>query len=286
MSIPESQLEIWSHPGAMTRSEETHKSIRAALMAHNWPTGMTYTAYLQGSYPNATNIRGDSDVDLVVQTDAVFYSNLNNAERRLLALSDGAFSWADFQGEVINALVAYYGADMIDTSGNKSIKILPSGNRLPADVVPCVEYKRYTEYIVEASGMTFWTKDQTQIINYPKLHISNGAAKNSVVSMNFKPCVRMYKNARNSLTGSASSFPSYFLECMIYNVDDSCFHNSKSNTYVSVLRYLCAQRDNGGLQDFVTQNRQHYLFGGDPWQTSKDSALVLIGQMVEQWNTW
>ena len=52
MTIPESQLETWSHQGAATKSAETHRSVRAALAAHTWPTGMGHHEYLQGSYPN------------------------------------------------------------------------------------------------------------------------------------------------------------------------------------------------------------------------------------------
>ena len=33
---------------------------------------MTYVSYLQGSYRNDTNIRGDSDVDLVLELNSVF----------------------------------------------------------------------------------------------------------------------------------------------------------------------------------------------------------------------
>ena len=64
MPIPESQLETWSHQGATVTSAATHRSIRAALDAHDWPDAMRLNPYLQGSYANATNIRGNSDVDL------------------------------------------------------------------------------------------------------------------------------------------------------------------------------------------------------------------------------
>ena len=63
MAIPESQLSRWSHHGAQDSSKRTHEIIRRALSAHRWPADMTYDFYLQGSYRNDTNIRGDSDVD-------------------------------------------------------------------------------------------------------------------------------------------------------------------------------------------------------------------------------
>lgn len=63
MSISETQLTSWSNQGAITNSINMHTYIRNALAAHTWPAGMKYEVYLQGSYPNPTNIRGDSDVD-------------------------------------------------------------------------------------------------------------------------------------------------------------------------------------------------------------------------------
>jgi len=200
MPISESQLEAWSHQGATGASETTHQSIRAALKAHTWPTGMTYRAYLQGSYPNFTNIRGNSDVDLVVESSAVFYSNLTNAEKQAKALSPGAFTWSDFRDEVERALVAYYGRPSVQAF-NKSIKVAPSSNRLPADVVPAVEYQEYQQSNLSAVGMTFWTRDNRQIINFPKLHLENGATKNSPTRVNgwYRPTIRMFKNAREKI---------------------------------------------------------------------------------------
>ena len=72
MTIPEHQLEKWSTLGAQTASANTYASIKKALEAHNWPPGMDHIVYLQGSYPNYTNIRGDSDVDVVVETSNTF----------------------------------------------------------------------------------------------------------------------------------------------------------------------------------------------------------------------
>ena len=76
MGIPESQLERWSSIGAQQRSAATYRSIQTALAAHDWPRYMDHDVYLQGSYPNHTNIRGDSDVDDVVETSRAFYHNV------------------------------------------------------------------------------------------------------------------------------------------------------------------------------------------------------------------
>lgn len=288
MAISESQLEKWSHQGATTTAALTHKSIRAALAKYTWPTGMTYDAYLQGSYPNATNIRGNSDVDLVVETSAVFYSNLTEAERATLKLDKGFFSWTDFRAEVLKALQEYYGTDMVDSTGDKCIKVMPSENRLTADVIPCVEYRRYEDLKVIAIGMTFWSqKSNTQIINYPKIHLMNGASKNKRVSQRYKPSVRMLKNVRENFNISGDpgeKYPSYFLECLFYNAPDNCYRNSYSDTYGAIVEYLLEKMNSNSLSEFVTQSNQQRLFGNAVYQWNEVDAKAFITALVDFWN--
>ena len=87
MTIPQSQLQTWANQGATDAAERTHHSLKRALEAYKkWPDGVTYETYLQGSYLNSTNIRGDSDVDLVAELTSVFYSNLTQAEKAHLVV--------------------------------------------------------------------------------------------------------------------------------------------------------------------------------------------------------
>ena len=81
MPIPESQLKTWSNQGATEGSVKSYASIKAALDAYEWPEGMRPEVYLQGSYPNHTNTRGNSDVDVVAEMDCVYYSNLTEEEK-------------------------------------------------------------------------------------------------------------------------------------------------------------------------------------------------------------
>ena len=71
MPIPHSQLETWSKQGPIISSSNTYQSIKNALEYSSSPIldrikSGEIKIYLQGSYANATNIRGDSDVDIVV----------------------------------------------------------------------------------------------------------------------------------------------------------------------------------------------------------------------------
>ena len=67
MPILESTLSCWSHHQAGTASMQAHVSMREALDAHNWPSGVSYQVFLQGSYKNDTNLRRDSDINVVVR---------------------------------------------------------------------------------------------------------------------------------------------------------------------------------------------------------------------------
>ena len=290
MAIPESQLETWSNQGATVGSANTHKSIRIALDQHTWPSGMDYSAYLQGSYPNHTNIRGNSDVDLVIESSLVFSSNLNEMEKRQLGIGISSYNFWDFRSEVVRALTSYYDSNLVDASGKKSIKIAASSSRLAADAIPCIQYRWYRQLSVIAEGITFWTQNSNQqIINYPKIHLQNGANKNQRTNNNYKPSVRMFKNARERILENnpslQGSYPSYFVECLLYNVPDQCFSNSFANTYCGVVNFLSSQSPES-LAQFRCQNEQLLLFGSDStqWDITRAKDFVYqLSKLREQW---
>ena len=204
---------------------------------------MDHRVYLQGSYANSTNIRGDSDVDVVVETRNVFYHNVPLRQRQLYGLTEsGSYTWMQFRTEVRLALLNYYGANKV-ADGNKSIKVYGNAHRLNADVVPCSAYRQYQNHHY-TQGITFWTGNGVQIVNFPGHHRNNGARKNDACHMRYKPNVRVLKNARNS-TGSA--FPSYFLECLMYNAPDHCFETRFESTFCNVVNHLSTACSDGTL---------------------------------------
>ncbi len=97
---------------------------------------------MQGSYKNDTNIRGDSDVDVVAQLNSTFYSNLSEDQKRTLGLTPATYHLSNFRDDVLKILKNYYGQSQI-TEGNKSIEIKANNGRLPADVIVCAQYRRY-----------------------------------------------------------------------------------------------------------------------------------------------
>jgi hypothetical protein len=289
MPIPESQLETWSHQGAITTAKATADSVKRALDSYeNWPEGVKYEVYLQGSYKNDTNIRGDSDVDVVAQLNSTFYSNLSDEQRGILRLTPASYGWANFKTDVLKALKGYYGESAV-AEGNKSIKIKGGKGRLPADVVVCAKLRRYKtvsprDYV---EGMCFWSRnDHRKIVNYPKLHYENGVRKHSPERTNgwYKPTVRIFKNARTCLvdhgTISDDLAPSYFLECLLYNVPDNNFGGSFQDTLVAAFNWLWSAARADSL---VCQNGQLKLFGYTPEQWDAAKAKQFLESFRELW---
>ena len=291
MAIPESTLSKWSDHGAQDTAKRTHEAIRRVLDAYQWPSDMKYDFYLQGSYRNDTNIRGDSDVDIVLQMTSLFdldTSQLDrySAQQARSDYGDSLYEWNDFRRHALNVLVSGYG-DSIVGQGNKSIKIKADTNRVAADVVVCIGHRRYTSRYQYVEGMTFCAlQDQRWIVNYPKLHYDNGANKSRRTSDRFKRSVRMFKNARNRLVSdgaiSDDIAPSYFLECLVYNAPDWMFQHSHQQTFRSIIAWMT----DTDLRNLNCQNGQMQLFGSLPEQWSLSKAETLRNALVSLWDDW
>jgi len=298
VTIPEAKLKAWAQQGAVEASKQTHQAVRAALDAHSWPWEYSYDVYLQGSYRNSTNIRGDSDVDIVAELQSSFspdLSALDAMEQAAFhgAYSDASYGWTEFREHVLLALKARFGASAIH-EGAKAITVLGSSGRLDADVLVCQQRRYYSQFLSESSqdyveGVRFWDLvSRRWIDNFPKLHYQNGATKNAQDSTGnwYKPTVRMFKNARTFLISrgniSASLAPSYFLECLLYNAPDVEFGGSYSLSFKDCLRWLAKTAFNG----FVCQNGVVPLFGTTPEQWDKAKARDLVAEFVFLWDNW
>lgn len=291
MAIPETQLETWSHQGAITTASATANSIKGVLDRFTqWPQGIRFDTYLSGSYKNSTNIRGDSDVDIIAQLNSVFISNLTEEQKRQLGHTPASYTWQNFKDHILTALTLTYGPEIV-LQGNKSIKVVGTSGRLSADVVPTVTYRKYSR-VEENSfldGICFWTtNDRSFIINYPKYHYNNGIQKMDLTYNNYKSTVRIFKNIKKYLVDSNSITrdlaPSYFIECLLYNVPNNNFVGATKLSIVqNILNWLNLNRNWSG---FLCQNGIKQLFGADSTQWSETSAKSFIGNVISLWNNW
>jgi hypothetical protein len=295
MAIPEAQLDIWSKQGSIAQSQSTYATVRNALEDNPPYTNRSYSIFLQGSYGNDTNIYADSDVDVVIATDSIYYedtSELDPASKQLYeaASTSGQYSYTDFKGEVVAQLVKKFGSS-VDV-GNKAIYIEGNGSRRDADVLAAAEFRRWYSYSAQntrnyATGIVFWRKDGVKIVNYPKQHSANCTTKHQATSSWFKPSVRILKNMRNSMIDKGyleeGIAPSYFLEGMLYNVPNQTFGASYEDTVVKSINWLKHCDDS----TLVCANEQYMLlhdYSPATWRAAHFKKY--LAAVTNFWNDW
>lgn len=299
MLISEEQLTTWSHQGAIQSSASTYESIKTCIDNINWKEDVNYDIYLQGSYKNSTNIRGNSDVDVVIEFTSVFYSNkLELPPDQLKEFNEyhslGKYKLAQFKQSVLNGLIKSFGDSNV-SEGNKSIKVKGANGRLDADVICCAEYREYRSFSKLApnnfvQGITFWQKnDSRQIRNFPKQHYENGVAKNKEAGSNYRATTRIIKNMKARLVEKGridnSLAPSYYVESLLFNVPSGSFNQSYFQDVIGIiLHYLSTQVSPGQLSKFICQNKCRYLFGGNDPHWDQQQCVTFIQQLNQLFN--
>lgn len=295
MGIPESQLQTWSHQGATASASAIYERVRTALQTDPVLSVRSFDVFLQGSYRNSTNIRGDSDVDVVVKLNETYmpdYSRLDAYTRSVVEgnAQPATYTFADFRRDVSNAIHRAFPNHSV-AEGGKSIKIPRTANNIPADVVPCLEYRLYLPprtLLGEASYVDgIWLRDvqrNYEVISFPKQHYENGVTKHSQTAEWYKPTVRVFKNALGWMEdhgllhdGVASS---HAIECLLFNVPHQQFGRSCQTTFVNVVNWLAG----ADLTGFVCQNGVQRLFEQNRWTIEK--ARTYIDALVQMWQQW
>ena len=280
MPIPESTLSRWSHHQAGTAFKQAHVPIREALDAYKGLSQFKYEVFLQGSYKNDTNLGGDSDVDVVIRL-------ASKLKPRVIALSgeqlqeDGSHRfalerWQSFRDHAMKAMGARFGKAV--KSGRKSIKVRKGKIPADADLVVTLSHRE---------GIGFYLPDEGRwVVSFPEQHHQRGLKKEEATSKRFKRTIRMFKAARNRLVERGSltkdDAPSYFIECLLYNVPDTLFAPKLAPTYVAILDWLKTAK----LKDCQCQNGQLRLFGPQPEQWSVKKARAFVKALQDMWDTW
>lgn len=292
MSVSESQLDIWAKQGSVTQSQQTYEIVRNSLSAPDAPYhNRSYSIFLQGSYGNDTNIYADSDVDVVIATDSVYYSDTEALSEAQLAVLNDRFSraeyqYADFKRDVTNQLRKRFGDDV--KPGKKAILVKGNGTRRDADVLAAAEHRRYTGVGENYhQGIVFWTSDGTMIVNFPKQHSANCTAKHQLTNGWFKPSVRILKNMRNRMIVDRvipdDLAPSYFLEGMLYNVPSSNFGGTYVSTIANSLNWLL-HSDRSSL--LCANELYKLLHPTSPVTWRAEKMNTYLRSTIDFWNSW
>ena len=138
---------------------------------------------------NNTNVRLESDVDIVVRSNDVRFSNRDALPAGTtdadLGLGPAPYHYPQFKDDVQAALVASFGARAVDR-GNKAIRVRASSARVNADVVAAFEHRRYRYDRSYLSGIEFHSDTGEPVINWPDQHYASGVSKNFAANRRFK----------------------------------------------------------------------------------------------------
>ncbi len=299
MPISIEQLEKWASPPSAAETERirhTRQLIEDVLDRHlpgnqiksaHALNSFNYEVYVQGSYANSTNIGGESDIDIVVQLNSIFSSDLAQLPPLERALHDQThrnvnYKAFEFKDHVFTALKAAFG-DTVEYA-DKCLKVKENTNRVHADVVPCFIHKVYKRYLSHDNetfipGIKFInTGDGSLVINFPKVHLANCEAKNKDTASKFKAVIRIFKNLKHELIGqgkiTAENAPSYYIENLIYNCSSPCFDGSLADCTIKTLQFLFDAMESARIAGFVCANEQDSLFSSDTWNITDAGKFI------------
>jgi hypothetical protein len=227
----EETLNGWTGPSSATekdKQDRTERMVREAVQNHPAFKGVRLTVYAKGSYANNTNVRADSDVDIVVQCHELEYWK---EEVPGTHASTGSYSgpWTPtrLRAEVGAALRTKFGAQ-VDESGSKAFGVNSGSARVDADVVPCFDYRYYFASGGSREGTRIFTTDGHWFENFPAQQLVYGTAKNDRTNTSFKKAVRVVKRIENAMveSGAHREVASFFVECLVYNCPDPILRRS------------------------------------------------------------
>lgn len=291
MTIPEAQLETWSHQGSIQQSANTYGIIKNALEAtRSAYAEKNYQVFLQGSYANDTNIYAESDVDIVIRLDSTFYRDLSRLpedqqEAYKKAYRSAEYPYSDFKNDVLSQLNNKFPTSILP--GNKATKIEAGGSRRNADVLIAAQFRRYHSFISLGNeryheGVCFFDASDTRIENFPKQHSQNCTTKHQATNSRFKKVVRIFKNMRSKLIDEGmigrTTAPSYFIEGLLYNVPNSAFVSNYSDCVANCLVWLLET----DKDDLVCANELFYLLReGSPNSWNPQNCDDFLNAAVE-----
>ncbi len=271
MSLNEQQLITWSQPVSTSEDQKCKNVISQITEALREKFGSSVSIFLQGSYRNNTNIRQDSDVDVVVRRNDYYYPNtvwLDAEQKNVYEKNhpSSEYTFDQYKTEVHTALNNYFGNAQ---RKNKCIYLPGNTYRVNADVIPCFVLKRYTSpTTVDAEGIKFFADGGGSIESYPEQHYTKGVAKNNNTGRMYKKMVRILKRTRNELIDSGQItkelVSSFFIECLVFNVPNDKF---SPGNYRQTLRSMIAKVYNDMLDPNIANDYEEvsglkWLFRG------------------------
>ncbi len=233
----EDTIASWTKPPSDHEESKLANSERAVKDAISGdPKLSAKSTYIfgQGSYANDTNVRLNSDVDINVRLDSVFYTDYPEGKTDAdFGNSPAEYTYAEYKNDVEAALVRKFGREMVVRS-DKCLTVKESSTRVETDVVPTIMHRRYNAGGTITEGVQFSADSGKQIINFPLQHIENGKGKNAQTQKRFKRLTRLFRKIRYKMIDDGKTVPdgitSFLMECLVWNVPNHILNRTASWT--------------------------------------------------------
>ena len=179
--ITDQQLQNWSKPLSETENAKCSATVASITKILKDKFGSKVDIFLQGSYKNNTNVRQDSDVDIVVCYQNAFFPEISSLSPQDKALHkayyrDSEYKFSEFKNDVKQVLQASFSGSV--ERKNRCIRVNKNPYRVNADVIACFVHKRFsTATTVSAEGVELVSDDSKRVKSFPKQHYENGVEK-------------------------------------------------------------------------------------------------------------
>mgnify|MGYP001573546278 CR=1 FL=1 len=248
MKISDDQLTNWTKPwfdNQEERAEKVKETVKSAVQSQL--SDLPIRVFAKGSYPNNTNVRNDSDIDVAVELESMI--NLDYASGVQFSNtgldSYTGISESEFKLRLQKAVETEFGKSVVDSSGNKVFRIRGSDKILNADIIPCTTYRYYyaSSPVSYNQGIQLILNkpDGIRHFNYPDQHLEKGVSKNTLTMKRFKSTARILKNANSYLSenNTRATYPSYMIESLAYNVSNLIY--TGNSTWRDILLSGCEE---------------------------------------------
>lgn len=281
----ESLLSQWAKPPA--NSEQTQreiaervKAVQAAISDSASLCKRDIRVSIQGSYRHNTNVRLYTDVDINVCLMDIFTTDYTFAQGfsdKKLGISDAAYTHPRFKNELESALVSAFGRQNVKRR-SKEFRVTQSHKRIDANIVPCIEHRRYRSNGSFYSGTTLHPDSGESFESWPEQHQQNSATKNTMTGKRFNQFVRIMKSLCNYMGSQgfpqAQGITSFLNECLVYNTPNELLSSGKLSAGMRkmILHMRQALEAEEQSLKWLEITEMNYLFHSSrPW--TRESAL-------------
>ena len=298
----ESQLRFWARPPGddeQRRMDNAESMVRDAIARDPKLNGRDVRVFAQGSYKNLTYIPGESDVDICVVYRDAWYSDWDQVDpaaktdpvvlARLMAeanIVEVQYRHAEFRDDVGAGLVARFGpaASCRSAATRCSTSARPPTTSTPTCWRPWSTDATTGRRHLVPRGVSSSTARARRSSTGPSSRTPTGSARTRPdrrALQGHGPGAQEppHRDGRRGGVAAAGPIPSFLIECLVWNVPDSCFGNPTYTQDVKdVLFYLWSnsKADDAPCHDWAEENDLFYLLRGGrgPWTRAQVHAFL------------